>query len=40
MNLALNPEYRGKVKDYRKELIAELRRTEAGFVDGMPGVAE
>ena len=40
VNLALNPEYRGKVEGYRGEMVEELRRTEAGFVAGLPGVAE
>ncbi len=38
-NLALNPEYRAMVEKYRAETIAELRRTDCGFVDAMPEVA-
>ena len=39
VNLALKPENRSTVARYRRDLIAELRRTDAGFVDGLPAVA-
>lgn len=39
LNLALDPEYAAVVASFRKDLVAELRRTDAGFVDGLPGLA-
>ena len=35
-NLALNPDYLGQLRRFRSATVAELRRTEAPFVDGMP----
>ena len=35
-NLALRPEHQPSLERLRSETIAELRRTEAGFVDKMP----
>ena len=39
-NLAVKPEHRQRLKQLRAAAIAELRRTGAGFVDGMPPVRE
>jgi arylsulfatase A-like enzyme len=35
-NLARKPEHTGRLKELRVKAIAELRRTDAGFVDRMP----
>jgi arylsulfatase A-like enzyme len=35
-NLAGRPEHAGRVRELRTKAIAELRRTDAGFVDRMP----
>ncbi|MDA7922553.1 DUF4976 domain-containing protein, partial [Verrucomicrobiales bacterium] len=35
-NLALDPKYGEKLKAMRAQTIAELRRTDAGMVDGLP----
>ena len=35
-NLALDPKYSEKLKTMRDDTIAELRRTDAGMVDGLP----
>jgi len=37
-NLALSPQYRKTLNQMRTAATAELRRTRAGFVDGMPAV--
>lgn len=37
-NLALQSEYQQRLLDMREQTISELRRTDAGFVDGMPAV--
>jgi arylsulfatase A-like enzyme len=37
-NLALQPEHRETLSRMRAAMIAELRRTEAGFVDKLPRV--
>lgn len=39
-NLALNPKFEQKLAQMRKATTAELKRTEAGFVDHLPPVAE
>ena len=39
-NLALRAEQRPRLRRLRATAIAELRRTDAGFVDGMPPVRE
>lgn len=39
-NVASTPEYAAVVASFRKDLVAELRRTDAGFVDRLPAVAE
>ena len=36
VNLALNDSYSRILDTYREELLAELRRMDAGFVDNMP----
>lgn len=38
-NLARQPDQRDRVLEMRREMIAELRRTDAGFVDHLPSVA-
>lgn len=40
INLAAEPEHQARLKQMRQEAVEELRRTNAGFVDGMPPVAE
>ena len=35
-NLALKPEYRGILEDFRAKLLAELKRTNAGLVKNLP----
>ncbi len=37
-NLALQPKFAAQLKRHRKNLIAELRRTDAGMVDHLPAV--
>jgi len=37
-NLAESPQYRETLNRMRAAATAELRRTRAGFVDGMPAV--
>ena len=35
-NLALDPHYRGVLRDYRSRLIGELKRTGAPLADNLP----
>jgi len=35
-NLAVNPEYKNILTDFRNQLIDELKRTDAGFADKLP----
>ncbi|MBI2478518.1 MAG: hypothetical protein HYV60_07725 [Planctomycetia bacterium] len=37
-NLAINPDFAGKLSEMRAATIAELRRTDAGMVDNLPPV--
>lgn len=39
-NLAWDQSYREILESYRSAAIVELRRTDAGFVDNMPAVAD
>ena len=39
-NLAVKPDYRKKLRQFRAAAIAELKRTGAGFVGQMPRVRE
>jgi arylsulfatase A-like enzyme len=39
-NLAIAPDHKQTLRRFRKETIAELRRTDAGFVDSLPPVRE
>ena len=36
VNLALQPEYLDRLRSMREATLAELRRTDAGFVDHLP----
>ena len=36
-NLALDPDYLMKLRQMRAATIAELKRTDAGLVDSLPG---
>lgn len=40
VNLALKPKYRNILHYFRKQLISELKRTNAGMVDNLPDVKE
>ncbi|MAG93086.1 MAG: sulfatase [Planctomycetaceae bacterium] len=37
-NLARNPKFSNVVRKFRERTLAELRRTDAGMVEGLPGV--
>jgi arylsulfatase A-like enzyme len=37
-NLALEPDYADRLRDMRQATVAELRRTNAGFVDHLPSI--
>jgi len=39
-NLAIDPRRQAVLVDYRRRLIAELERTDAGMVDKLPGVRQ
>ncbi len=38
INLSLSPDYEGLLEDMRQKMIAELKRTDAGFVDKLPAI--
>jgi arylsulfatase A-like enzyme len=39
-NLVAEPAHRGRLEAFRQEAVEELRRTDAGFVESMPKVAD